>query len=39
MSELRNCSGACHIYTDSTLTTIKERRSGPEHRITATKFH
>jgi hypothetical protein len=30
--ELRDCSGSCHTYTDSTLTTIKERRSG-EHRV------
>ena len=33
VSELRNCSGSCHIYTDSTMTTIGTRRSGPEHRI------
>jgi hypothetical protein len=30
--ELRDCTGACHIFTDSTLTTIKKRRSG-EHRV------
>jgi hypothetical protein len=30
--ELRDCSGSCHTYTDSTLTTIKKRRSG-EHRV------
>jgi hypothetical protein len=39
VSELRNCSGACHIYTDSTLTTIKTRRSGPQHRLTRTSFN
>ena len=38
VSELRNCSGACHIYTDSSLTTIKERRPGPEHRISDGSF-
>ena len=38
VSELRNCSGACHVYTSSTLTTILTRRSGPEHRITDDKF-
>jgi hypothetical protein len=26
VSELRDCSGACHIYTDSTHTQIKEAR-------------
>lgn len=39
VSELRNCSGACHVYTDSTLTTIQNRRAGPEHRISAREFH
>jgi hypothetical protein len=33
VSELRDCSGACHIYTNSSLTTIKERRNS-EHRPT-----
>jgi hypothetical protein len=37
-SELRDCSGACHIYTDSSLTTIKESRPGPEHRISGGDF-
>jgi predicted CXXCH cytochrome family protein len=37
-SELRDCSGACHVYTDSSLTTIKDRRSGPEHRISGGDF-
>ncbi|MEZ5571408.1 MAG: cytochrome c3 family protein [Halioglobus sp.] len=32
VSELRDCSGACHTYTDSTLTTISRVRSG-EHRV------
>ena len=31
VSELRDCTGACHMYTDSTFTTVKERRSG-KHR-------
>jgi hypothetical protein len=30
-AELRDCTGACHVYADSTLRTIKTRRSG-EHR-------
>jgi len=37
-SELRDCSGSCHLYTDSSMTTIKDRRSGPEHRITDGNF-
>ena len=32
VGELRDCTGACHIYTDQTLTTIKKSRSG-EHRV------
>jgi RNase P subunit RPR2 len=31
-TELRDCTGACHFYTDSSFTTILERRSG-EHGI------
>lgn len=31
VSELKDCTGACHIYTDSTLTTILKNRSG-KHR-------
>jgi hypothetical protein len=31
-SELRDCTGACHVYTDASLTVIKEARSG-EHRV------
>ena len=36
--ELRDCTGACHVYTNSSLTTIKKRRSGPEHRVNANEF-
>jgi hypothetical protein len=36
--ELRDCTGACHVYTDATLTTIDQRRNGPEHRITDGDF-
>ena len=28
VSELRDCTGACHLYTDSSLTRIKESRTG-----------
>ena len=39
VSDLRNCSGACHIYTDATLTTISTRRNGPQHRVTSASFN
>ncbi|MCC7200910.1 MAG: cytochrome C, partial [Gammaproteobacteria bacterium] len=38
VAELKNCSGACHVYKDSTLTTITTRRNGPEHRVTDASF-
>jgi len=38
VSELRDCTGACHVYTDSSLTTIKDSRPGPEHRVNAIEF-
>jgi hypothetical protein len=38
VNELRDCTGACHVYTDSSLTTIKESRPGPEHRVNASEF-
>lgn len=37
VSELRNCNGACHEYTDSTFTTIRRSRSG-QHRSTDGSF-
>ena len=33
VGELRDCTGACHVYTNSSLTTIKKHRSG-HHRVT-----
>ena len=33
VSELRDCSGACHIYEDVWLTTIRTLRPGPQHRV------
>ena len=39
VSELRNCSGACHTYTDATLTTVSKRRNGPQHRVTDSGFN
>jgi hypothetical protein len=32
VSELRDCTGACHLYTDTSLSTIEKRRTG-EHRV------
>ena len=37
VGELRNCAGSCHVYTDSTLTTIKDRRSG-RHRVSRSEW-
>jgi hypothetical protein len=33
INDLRDCAGACHIYTDSTLSKIKTRRDG-HHKAT-----
>jgi len=38
VAEISDCTGACHIYTDSTLSTVKEFRPGPEHRVSAGDF-
>jgi hypothetical protein len=37
VSELRDCTGSCHVYTNSSLTTIKERRNS-EHRVSSGEF-
>jgi hypothetical protein len=37
VSELRNCSGSCHTYRDTSLTTITRTRSG-EHRVSDGDF-
>jgi hypothetical protein len=39
VAELKNCSGACHINTDSTLKTISKTRNGPQHRVTQRSFN
>ena len=38
VSELRDCTGACHVYTDATMTTIQRSRPGPEHRVNGGEF-
>ena len=35
--ELKDCSGSCHTYTDSTFTTIKKARTS-QHRATDGSF-
>lgn len=37
VEELANCAGACHVYTDASLTTRKETRNG-EHRVSDRDF-
>jgi hypothetical protein len=37
VSELRDCAGACHEYTDATFTTIRRTRSG-HHRARDSEF-
>jgi hypothetical protein len=37
-SELGNCSGACHVYSDSTKSTIMKTVGGPYHRVTDAAF-
>ncbi|HYM35318.1 MAG TPA: hypothetical protein VET48_07970, partial [Steroidobacteraceae bacterium] len=37
-SELKNCSGACHVYVDTTHPTVAKSRSGPYHRVSDASF-
>ena len=36
--ELANCSGACHVYGDTTQSTITRSLPGPHHRVTDATF-
>ncbi|MBV9913874.1 MAG: hypothetical protein JOZ93_14930, partial [Sinobacteraceae bacterium] len=36
--ELSNCSGACHIYSDSTQTAVVRSQPGPRHRVSDATF-
>jgi hypothetical protein len=36
--ELANCSGTCHVYTDTTQSTIARSLPGPRHRVTDATF-
>ena len=37
VSELRDCAGSCHIYTDSSMTTVKTYRNS-HHRSSSGSF-
>jgi hypothetical protein len=37
-SELRDCSGACHVYTDATLAHVAKAVPGPYHRVSDSTF-
>jgi hypothetical protein len=36
--ELRDCTGACHVYSDSTLGTVAKPMPGPYHRVSDAAF-
>jgi hypothetical protein len=36
--ELRDCTGACHVYTDATLRTVSKSLPGPYHRVSDAAF-
>ena len=38
VNELANCSGACHVYSDSTQSTITRSLPGPHHRVSDSAF-
>jgi len=38
VTELANCSGACHVYGDSAQTTVTKPLPGPYHRVTDGAF-
>jgi hypothetical protein len=38
VSELANCSGACHVYADATLAKIARSLPGPHHRVVDATF-
>jgi hypothetical protein len=37
--ELADCTGACHVYSDTTRATITKSVRGPYHRVTDATFH
>lgn len=39
VAELRNCTGACHVYADANLTAISKPRPPGHHKVTDGGFH
>ena len=39
LGELQNCTGACHVYTDATLSTIAKARPAGHHKVTDGAFN
>ncbi len=39
LTELQNCTGACHVYSDATLGTIAKPRAAGHHKVTDGAFH
>ena len=37
-SELKNCAGACHVYSDDTLKAVIKPRPGPQHQVSSGQF-
>jgi len=37
-SELKNCAGACHIYSDATQKAVIKLRPGPQHQVSSGQF-
>jgi hypothetical protein len=37
VSELRDCAGSCHTYTDSSMTVIRDRKNS-HHRVNSGSF-
>jgi hypothetical protein len=38
-SELSDCTGACHVYSDETRSSVTRSVRGPHHRVTDAAFH
>ncbi len=39
LNELQSCTGACHVYTDATLSTIAKARPAGHHKVTDGAFN
>jgi hypothetical protein len=38
VNELKNCAGACHVYSDATLKSIVKLKAGPQHQVSSGQF-